>query len=214
MLLPPGCDAPSTTTRVATMAGGGRSDDAKKIEYSPDSPVIVNDQLLSTGDAIDRPGVGCLSRTGRRGGHSQPNRCREDPCGFDDDTTPERRTGRSRERQAEFVVSHFQPLVDKLATFLARLRQVRLDRQFIQAGRLRRYSNAPFAPTVATRAPFPKPPKLRNNTTSKPSADRPDSVATEPLTRTGVAGTSSMVTFALISEANTGVARDSSLLEG
>ena len=52
----------------------------------------------------------------------------------------------------------------------------------------------PFAPTAATVAPVPKPPKLRNSLTSKPSVDRSDALMTVPVTRTGFTGTSSIWT--------------------
>jgi hypothetical protein len=53
MLPVAGYDVPSTTTRVATTSGGGRSDDTKN-SYEPDRPVIVNVQSPFTAAAIER----------------------------------------------------------------------------------------------------------------------------------------------------------------
>ena len=53
MPLPSEYDVPSTTTRVATIAGA-RSDEAKK-SYEPDNPVSLKDQSPLTGVAIPLP---------------------------------------------------------------------------------------------------------------------------------------------------------------
>ena len=55
-------------------------------------------------------------------------------------------------------------------------------------------SKMPVAPTTASVAPLPNPPKLRNSLTSKPSVDRPDALMTVPVTRTGLTETSSICT--------------------
>src|SRR5436309_15741960 len=58
MPLVAGYDVPSTTTRVATTIGDGRSDDTKN-SYEPDRPVILNDQSVFTAAAIGSPAANC-----------------------------------------------------------------------------------------------------------------------------------------------------------
>ena len=82
-------------------------------------------------------------------------------------------------------------------------------------GGTRGIANTPFAPTTATVSPTPKPPKLWNSPTSKPAADRPDSVVTRPFTSTGVTGTSAIVALALAcADAVTAVALEASTVDG